>query len=739
MIVVAHVQDQVASSAPVALLAVGVAAVVGFVFVWRRNRRHAAGSDAARGVWWRRAALAATGLVAFLAVTGFVVRDEWTWVIADGSVRSDGVAAPAVEVGAGQELYRIGPGSEVGYTTTERLAGDESTVTGTTSLVAGEIAVDRVEPDRSRIGTIVVNVEAFESDSSLRDKRIRHDFLESTEHPYAEFRPTAIDGLPGRITEGRSYEVVVDGDLTVKQTTAPETFTGTVTLDGDRLVATVGTTVLMSTYDVGPIATSGLVSTVDEVRLDFELVATRATRESQEQAVGRFQPDEVDVVEAPFSERVQPVLEANCVSCHEAGGVGNATFALERAGDAAEVADDLALVTGFGYMPPWPASDASIDFAHDWSLSEDEKQEIAQWATAGGGLDVPADTPLEASGEAVREVDADVILRGEPYAGDEEHLDDYRCQVYAFPDVDDTRWLRSFTVLPDEDEVVHHAVFFHVSADGLEEARALDRADPGAGWHCFGLSGLGRDAEQIAAWAPGQQPMEFREGTGVPVEPGEFLVVQIHYHYEHEFPEDTSEVAVDFASRDELDSAGGALRTVANSTYLAPAEIPCRDDEEGPLCDREAVLDGITDDFGLGARFIPDALLAQCGQQLEDYLDDTDGVAHASCTHRVRNPGEVVGVFGHMHEFGRSFRMTLNPGTSEERVVLDIPNWSFDWQLHYEPTDALVVDADDTLLIECTWDRRLAPMPEPRYITWNEGTRDEMCYSTLATVPVDVS
>jgi len=26
-------------------------------------------------------------------------------------------------------------------------------------------------------------------------------------------------------------------------------------------------------------------------------------------------------------------------------------------------------------------------------------------------------------------------------------------------------------------------------------------------------------------------------------------------------------------------------------------------------------------------------------------------------------------------------------------------------------------------------------MLEPRYITWNEGTEDEMCYSTVATVP----
>ena len=36
----------------------------------------------------------------------------------------------------------------------------------------------------------------FESGSSLRDKRIRHDFLESTHYPFATFEATEIDGIP---------------------------------------------------------------------------------------------------------------------------------------------------------------------------------------------------------------------------------------------------------------------------------------------------------------------------------------------------------------------------------------------------------------------------------------------------------------------------------------------------------------------------------------------------------------
>ena len=37
--------------------------------------------------------------------------------------------------------------------------------------------------------------------------------------------------------------------------------------------------------------------------------------------------------------------------------------------------------------------------------------------------------------------------------------------------------------------------------------------------------------------------------------------------------------------------------------------------------------------------------------------------------------------------------------------------------------------------ITCTWDRSLIDMPEPRYITWSDGTVDEMCFSPLSVLP----
>ena len=127
-------------------------------------------------------------------------------------------------------------------------------------------------------------------------------------------------------------------------------------------------------------------------------------------------------------------------------------------------------------------------------------------------------------------------------------------------------------------------------------------------------------------------------------------------------------------------------------------------------------------------------MLAQLA--LDFGVDDLDGtVAHSSCDLRARNPGTIFSVLGHMHEFGAAYRMTMNPGTDEERILLDIPVWSFEWQLNYVLVDEVRIDTDDVLRFECWWDRSLVHLDEPRYVTWNEGTVDEMCYSSVRVIP----
>ncbi len=672
-----------------------------------------------------------------LGVTAFITRDQWLWSVQSDSVEFEVPEAPELEVETPDErLFRIDIEQSLAtYRVAERLVGNENVAEGSTSAIAGDIIINTADTSASTVGTIVINVETFTSDSSLRDKRLRHDYLESNHFRFVEFSTTEIGGLPDQIVEGTPYELTLTGDLTVKETTAPVTFTGPATLQGDTLTASMTATIELATFDAGPISIAGLATSGETADLVFDLVAVSDADAPEIDDITVDPEITDDDPNSSFSAAVQPVLEQNCASCHVAGGPGHATFALETAGDAAEVASGLKLVTESRYMPGWLASDESVPFHDDRSLSADELAAIADWADAGGTLDVPADTPIIPSEQILADVRRDIVMRGEPYAGDPEVPDDYNCQVYD-PQITETSYVTRFEFEPDQKEVVHHAVVFLATANMADEAAARDAETEAPGWTCYGLADLnstdeGARVDQVMGWAPGLQPAVMPEGSGLKMEPGDFLVVQLHLHYDHEAPLDSSAMVLQMATEEEL--ADGPLDSVVTTRYLGPAEIPCVEGDPNPLCDRELAYANVIERFGAFAGAIPLGLNRLCGVTPEDFAHMNQGTASSSCDLNVTRPGEIVSLLGHMHELGSWMRMTLNPGTPEERILLDIPVWSFEWQLTYSPVESIVLDGDDVIRLECGWDRSLQPGADLGYVMWAEGTGDEMCYSTIST------
>ncbi|NNE72339.1 MAG: cytochrome c, partial [Acidimicrobiales bacterium] len=206
---------------------------------------------------------------------------------------------------------------------------------------------------------------------------------------------------------------------------------------------------------------------------DGEVVdSATPTADGEQPAVGESSGDTVvapestaitETTAAPvglYSSAIKPTLQANCVSCHSEGGPGSAHFDLNIAADAKNIAPQLALVTGTGYMPPWPASDLSVPFHDDRSLDPEQIAAIAEWAEAGGPLDVPDDDPLEATVAVWPQIERDAVLIAEPYKGSTDLVDDYRCQIYD-PELTETSFLQNYELLPDQIPVVHHALVFH--------------------------------------------------------------------------------------------------------------------------------------------------------------------------------------------------------------------------------------------------------------------------------------
>lgn len=482
-----------------------------------------------------------------------------------------------------------------------------------------------------------------------------------------------------------------------------------------------------ATATVEPLPTAAGVSPDSQDDASSDDAAPVQTSPEQPAAVAtpELVGNEPVVFNDDFATSIAPIFAQNCASCHNAGGPGAAHWQLEQAADLVATHTWIAGVVGTGYMPPWPASDLSLLFHDNRSLRADEITAITQWSTAGAPLDVEATAAIAApAGPARLDADREIGPR-EPFQGSSAVADDYRCLIYDL-EIDEPQWLQGFEFVPDQTQIVHHAVGYLAPASDMAQAQRLSDRDELGGWQCYGGSGLSSD-DLFLGWAPGQLPTSFPEGSGILAEPGDFIVLQIHYHFDTaEAPEDASTIRLDWADRQGLDQ-------IDFDEFIGPAEIPCSTNESGPLCDRDAALERAYEKYGVqGAP--GDGINQLCGAELEDFAGMTDGIATSTCTIPIRNFGEIVSVFGHEHEIGRSFRMTLNAGQPDELILLDIPDWSFDWQLNYYPSESIMLRPGDNVRLECAWDRsRRSRDLEPAYVLWADGTNDEMCFATIAT------
>lgn len=144
---------------------------------------------------------------------------------------------------------------------------------GVTTQVTGEIYGDKSNPAAARIGAIQIDISQFKSDNDRRDGYIRNNGLQSSKYPLAKFTPTKIDALPAAYQEGSEVSFKITGDLTIKETTRPVTWSVTSKLTGTTLSGQAIAEILMSDFKVGPISILGVLNTEDKVKLTFDFIA----------------------------------------------------------------------------------------------------------------------------------------------------------------------------------------------------------------------------------------------------------------------------------------------------------------------------------------------------------------------------------------------------------------------------------------------------------------------------------
>jgi hypothetical protein len=322
-----------------------------------------------------------------------------------------------------------------------------------------------------------------------------------------------------------------------------------------------------------------------------------------------------------------------------------------------------------------------------------------------------------------------------PYSPAAPHggTDDYRCFLLD-PGLDRPAFITGMGFVPGTAEV-HHAILFRVPADRVPAAEALDARTPGDGWTCFGGTQIpvrgsadrsGNDG-WLDAWAPGGKPSTYADGFGVPLEARSRVVLQVHYNLLAGTAPDRTGVRLRLAP------ARRGMTPLSTALFPAPVELPCTPAERGPLCARDAAVRDVTARFGADTGRVAAGLQRLCGG--DPRRPRAGSTQH--CDIRIPAPMTVRAGAGHMHLLGRSIRVTVDPGTARERVLIDVPAYDFDNQGSRTLAHPVHLRTGDTVRVTCTHDaalRSLLPAlasQPPRYVVWGEGTSDEMCLGIL--------
>jgi hypothetical protein len=318
--------------------------------------------------------------------------------------------------------------------------------------------------------------------------------------------------------------------------------------------------------------------------------------------------------------------------------------------------------------------------------------------------------------------------------------DDYHCTLVN-PQVRQNSFIVSSQFFPGTGKSVaevHHAILFLVPPSLVKAAQSANNG--GKGWTCFGEPPvIGTGIKQflsmpwLSAWAPGKGKDLLPATTGTPLPKGSLIIMQVHYNL----------LAGDLPvhPRVQLDTvpASAKLRPTSIQPLVAIPNIPCPTGVTGPLCNRTAELANLSKRFGSYINLFDAGVQLICGQ---NPADPPTGVT-TSCTWKVRQAGYIIRAAPHMHLLGKSLSITLNPGTANAKTVLDVPNYDFDNQAAHDNTPWIKVAPGDRLQVSCTYNPKLAQeLPAlrqlpPHYVTWGDGTSDEMCLGIAVEVPLD--
>ncbi len=402
---------------------------------------------------------------------------------------------------------------------------------------------------------------------------------------------------------------------------------------------------------------------------------------------------------------VRPIMEAKCEGCHVEGGI--APFPFGSYQSVVAVAAAAAFSVRNGSMPPWLPTKGYTPFRHEGGLKPEQKYILLDWLEGDLAEGNPADYVAADAAVESNPLDFNLTLKMPQAYTPTVRPDDHRCFAIEWP-LDEFTYVTGVDVTPDQVEEVHHVIVSIAEPEDAALYYAAGGQDGRPGWHCLGAGGVSGAPlpRQIGGWVPGAGRERSAKGLGTGVKPGSVMVVQMHYNTLVSEPvPDQSLIRV--ATADEVDRpARGFLLT--DPRWLSPGGMPI------PAGD-PAVSHEI---------FLPAFILANVFGQEAGLTGADPWVMHQG--------------FLHMHGLGSGGRTTLIRADGTQQVILDVRKWDFNWQSTYGFDRELLIQPNDLIKLECTWDNSQqnqqfvdGVQQITKYVEWGDGTGDEMCLMSI--------
>ena len=374
-----------------------------------------------------------------------------------------------------------------------------------------------------------------------------------------------------------------------------------------------------------------------------------------------------------WHKQISRIMADKCQRCHRPGQSG--PFPLQTYQQVNQRKGMIRFVLENKIMPPWPAAGDPDRWIGDRHLASSDRQLIIDWIDAGTPIGNVADAAVPRQWEGGWQFGQPDVVLTSPRTLEIPADGDIAYEYISIPtDFATDRWVQALEVTTDAPQNTHHIILFLLPPEskqkefmpGTQAKTDLSVREK----HLLTLRGF------YGGYVQGLPGVRYQEGAAKLLPEGWRILMQVHYEANGVVAKDRPSIGIQFAER----TPSKIITTLAAATKelkIPPGE--------------------------------------------PNYFKTAE--------YSFTKNGQILGFFPHTHLRGTAFRYQLRQPDGSKTLLLDVPRYDPNWQLHYQLKKPIVVSAGATLIARARYDNSAnnPNNPDPKAeVNFGLQTRDEM-------------